>query len=146
MWPNSDRSQSGTLATRKKLYGKMAHVFCGCPGHGGIFPESARRARGKMPVGLARARLWTATVAPISKSAVSRVSNPQTSRTRAPCRLEIGDTAGSETCATLRSRGINGDGAKLRPRCCQISTAAGCFTRVSIVASSKPCFSASAAR
>ena len=39
-------------------------------------------------------------VAQTSKSAVSRVSNPQAAESRTRSRLEIGDTAGLETCAT----------------------------------------------
>jgi len=41
------------------------------------------------------------TVAQTSKSAVSRFPNPQTLAMVATSDLEIGDTAGLETCATL---------------------------------------------
>ncbi len=57
----------------------------------------------------------TGPVAQTSKSAVSRVSNPQAQRIPAPCRLEVGDTAGLETCATNSCALPNGGRVRMRP-------------------------------
>src|SRR5947207_6322852 len=43
------------------------------------------------------------------QSAVSRISNPQALGSSGACRLEVGDTAGWETCATSVVRHAYGD-------------------------------------